>query len=63
MSPLLAAFSRWDARLAALLLIIIAGCCALAPVVTIETDVYPKMTPPKVEEVMVELNPPSAHKD
>jgi len=39
------------------------GCCALAPVVTIETDVYPKMTPPKVEEVMVELNPPSAHKD
>ena len=34
------------------------GCCALAPVVTIGADVYPKMTPPKVEEVMVELNPP-----
>ena len=39
------------------------GCCALAPVVTIGQDVFPKMTPPKVEEVMVELNPPSAHKD
>lgn len=39
------------------------GCCALAPVATIGADVYPKMTPPKVEEVMVELNPPLAHKD
>ena len=38
------------------------GCCALAPVVTIGADVYPKMTPPKVEEVMVELNPPSAQR-
>jgi len=27
------------------------GCCALAPVVTIGKDVYPRMTPPKVEEV------------
>lgn len=36
------------------------GCCALAPVVTIGKDVYPKMTPPKVEEVIVKLNPPSA---
>ena len=35
------------------------GCCALAPVVTIGKDVYPKMTPPKVEEVIVKLNPPS----
>ena len=29
------------------------GCCALAPVVTIDKDIYPKMTPPKVEEVLV----------
>ena len=30
------------------------GCCALAPVVTIGRVVYPGMTPPKVEEVLVE---------
>jgi len=35
------------------------GCCALAPVVTIGKDVYPGMTPPRVEEVLVALNPPS----
>ena len=29
------------------------GCCALAPVVTIGKDVYPRMTPVKVEEVLV----------
>ncbi len=33
------------------------GCCALAPVVTIGKDVYPQMTPVKVEEVLVALNP------
>lgn len=33
------------------------GCCALAPVVTIGDDIYPKMTPPKVEEVLVEIRP------
>ena len=38
------------------------GCCALAPVVTIGKDVYPRMTPPKVEEVLVELNPSSTQK-
>jgi len=31
------------------------GCCALAPVVTIEEKVYPRMTPPQVEEVVVEV--------
>jgi len=35
------------------------GCCALAPVVTIGRAVYPGMTPPKAEEVLVALNPPS----
>ncbi len=34
------------------------GCCALAPVVTIGEHVYPKMTPPKVEEVLVSVKPP-----
>jgi len=38
------------------------GCCALAPVVTIGKHVYPRMTPPKVEEVLVELNPSSTQK-
>jgi len=31
------------------------GCCALAPVVTIENKVYSKMTPPGVEEALVEV--------
>jgi NADH-quinone oxidoreductase subunit E len=31
------------------------GCCALAPVVTIGGRTYPKMTPPGVEEVLVEV--------
>ena len=35
------------------------GCCALAPVVTIGQSVYPKMTPPKVEEVLVSIKPAS----
>ena len=30
------------------------GCCALAPVVTIAENVYPRMTPNKIEEVLVE---------
>ena len=29
------------------------GCCALAPVITVGKDVYPGMTPPRVEEVLV----------
>jgi NADH-quinone oxidoreductase subunit E len=33
------------------------GCCALAPVITIGENVYPKMTPPKVEEVLVQVKP------
>jgi len=36
------------------------GCCALAPVVTIGKEVYPRMTPPKVEEVLVEIEPADA---
>jgi len=31
------------------------GCCALAPVVTIENKVYPRMTPPGVEQALVEI--------
>ena len=33
------------------------GCCALAPVVVVGDSVYPKMTPPKVEEVLVTIKP------
>lgn len=33
------------------------GCCALAPVITIGEEVYPRMTPPRVEEVLVEVKP------
>ena len=33
------------------------GCCALAPVVTIGSDTYPRMTPPKVEELLVSIKP------
>jgi len=36
------------------------GCCALAPVVTIGDSVYPRMTPPKVEEVLVSIKPASS---
>ena len=35
------------------------GCCALAPVVTIGEGIYPRMTPPKVEEVLVSVRPPA----
>jgi len=35
------------------------GCCALAPVVVIDDSVYPRMTPPKVEEVLVSVKPAS----
>ena len=33
------------------------GCCALAPVVVVSDAVYPRMTPPKVEEVLVTIKP------
>jgi NADH-quinone oxidoreductase subunit E len=33
------------------------GCCALAPVVTVNESIYPHMTPPKVEEVLVTIRP------
>jgi NADH-quinone oxidoreductase subunit E len=33
------------------------GCCALAPVVIISESVYPHMTPPKIEEVLVTIKP------
>ena len=36
------------------------GCCALAPVVVIGDAVYPRMTPPKVEEVLVIIKPVSS---
>ncbi|UCH52128.1 MAG: NADH-quinone oxidoreductase subunit NuoE [Chloroflexota bacterium] len=36
------------------------GCCALAPVVVVNESVYPKMTPPKVEEVLVTVKPVSS---
>ena len=35
------------------------GCCALAPVAVIGDSVYPRMTPPKVEEVLVSVRPVS----
>ena len=35
------------------------GCCALAPVVVVSDAVYPRMTPPKVEEVLVTIKPAS----
>jgi NADH-quinone oxidoreductase subunit E len=35
------------------------GCCALAPVVVVGDAVYPRMTPPKVEEVLVTIKPAS----
>jgi NADH-quinone oxidoreductase subunit E len=35
------------------------GCCALAPVVAIGDSIYPRMTPPKVEEVLVTVKPVS----
>ena len=35
------------------------GCCALAPVVVIGDSVHPRMTPPKVEEVLVSIKPVS----
>jgi NADH-quinone oxidoreductase subunit E len=37
------------------------GCCALAPVVAIKEQVYPKMTPVKAEEILV--TSPSARSD
>ena len=36
------------------------GCCALAPVITVGKDIYQKMTPPKVEQVLVEIKTTSA---
>jgi NADH-quinone oxidoreductase subunit E len=38
------------------------GCCALAPVVVVNDDVYPRMTPPKVEEMLVTIKPASGEK-
>lgn len=31
------------------------GCCNVAPVVKIDNEIYPRMTPGKVEEVMINL--------
>ena len=38
------------------------GCCALAPVVVVNDSVYPRMTPPKVEEVLVTIKPAGEEK-
>ena len=35
------------------------GCCALAPVVVVGETVYSRMTPPKVEELLVTVKPVS----
>lgn len=35
--------------------VVCVGCCALAPVMTIDGDVYPKLTPMKAEEVLTIL--------
>jgi NADH-quinone oxidoreductase subunit E len=37
------------------------GCCALAPVVQVNSTAYPRMSPPKVEELLVSINP--VHRD
>jgi NADH-quinone oxidoreductase subunit E len=31
------------------------GCCVLAPVIVVGEDIHPRMTPFKVEEVLVQL--------
>lgn len=31
------------------------GCCSVAPVIKIKEEIYPKMTPAKVEEIIVNL--------
>ena len=36
------------------------GCCALAPVLTIGGEVHPRMTPPGVEEVFVNIKAAAA---
>ena len=36
------------------------GCCALAPVLTVGEEVHPRMTPPSVEEVFVNIKAASA---
>jgi NADH-quinone oxidoreductase subunit E len=38
------------------------GCCALSPVVVIKDSVYPRMTPPRVEEVLVTIKPADGEK-
>jgi len=39
------------------------GCCALAPVVTIGEQAYPRMTPTKIEEVLVTIKPEVSEKE
>ena len=39
------------------------GCCALAPVVTIGEQAYPRMTPTKIEEVLVTIKPAASEKE
>jgi NADH-quinone oxidoreductase subunit E len=35
------------------------GCCALAPVLTVAGEAYPRMTPTRVEELLITLKPVS----
>jgi len=39
------------------------GCCALAPVVTISEQAYPRMTPTRIEEVLVTIKPAASEKE
>jgi NADH-quinone oxidoreductase subunit E len=39
------------------------GCCALAPVVTISERTYPRMTPNRIEEVLVTIRPAASQEE
>jgi NADH-quinone oxidoreductase subunit E len=39
------------------------GCCALAPVVTISEEVYPRMNAARIEEVLVTIKPVTDEKE
>ncbi len=39
------------------------GCCALAPVVTISEQAYPRMTPTRIEEVLVTIKPAASKQE
>ena len=39
------------------------GCCNVAPVIKIHRQIYPKMTPGKVEEVIINLQDEKKNND